>query len=108
MTPRQTQVTKLASEGYSNKQIAEKLGIVEQTVKNLMHKAYRSMGISTPLYHRNTRLSVRNGIISEVENRIKEAYLSEVDELNLPQLLQLVRSMKRTIKYEEKAKTASY
>jgi two-component system nitrate/nitrite response regulator NarL len=42
LTPRQQQVVRLIREGLSDKEIAVKLGIEEQTVKNLLRSAYRA------------------------------------------------------------------
>lgn len=40
LTPRQQEVLELAAKGLAYKQIARKLGIVEQTVKNHMRSIY--------------------------------------------------------------------
>lgn len=44
-TPRQIEILTLASIGFSNKLIGNKLGIQEQTVKNIMSDLYDRMGV---------------------------------------------------------------
>jgi DNA-binding NarL/FixJ family response regulator len=45
LTPRETEVFSLAAEGLSNKVIAQRLSIQEQTVKNHMQKILRKFGV---------------------------------------------------------------
>lgn len=46
LTPRQLEAAGLVAQGYSNEEIAERLFISEQAVKNLIHRAYLAMGYS--------------------------------------------------------------
>ena len=52
-TRRRRQVAKLASRGLSNREIAEKLGIIEGTVKVHLHAVYEELNI-----HSRTKLAV--------------------------------------------------
>jgi DNA-binding NarL/FixJ family response regulator len=45
LTPRQTEVLVLVAQGLSNKEIAQRLSIQEQTVKNHMHRILRKLGV---------------------------------------------------------------
>ena len=45
LTERQIAIGRLVAAGWSNKEIAHELGIGEQAVKNLMHNAFRRLGI---------------------------------------------------------------
>ncbi len=53
LTPRERELVELVLQGDSNKQIARKLGISEQTVKNALSHAYESMGVQSrgELFH---------------------------------------------------------
>jgi len=46
LTPRELELVKMAGVGLRNKQIAEKLGISEATVKIHLHSVYQKLGIS--------------------------------------------------------------
>ena len=46
LTPREYEVAELAATGYSNKQIADRLSISEQTVKNHMHSIFRKLALN--------------------------------------------------------------
>ena len=46
LTPREIELVKMAGVGLRNKQIAEKLGISEATVKIHLHSVYQKLGIS--------------------------------------------------------------
>ena len=54
LTPRQAQVLALVDEGLSNKEIAQRLSIQEQTVKNHMHRILRKFGV-----HRRSEAAAR-------------------------------------------------
>jgi two-component system nitrate/nitrite response regulator NarL len=54
LTPRQAQVLALVAEGLSNKEIAQRLSIQEQTVKNHMHRILRKFGV-----HRRAEAAAR-------------------------------------------------
>jgi DNA-binding NarL/FixJ family response regulator len=45
LTPRQTEVLELVAEGLSNKQVAQRLSIQEQTVKNHVQRILRALGV---------------------------------------------------------------
>jgi two-component system nitrate/nitrite response regulator NarP len=53
LTRRRRQVAKLACRGLSNREIAEKLGILEGTVKVHLHAVYEKLNI-----HSRTRLAI--------------------------------------------------
>jgi two-component system nitrate/nitrite response regulator NarL len=46
LTPREIELVKMVGVGLRNKQIAEKLGISEATVKIHLHSVYQKLGIS--------------------------------------------------------------
>ena len=45
ITPRQTEVLKLLAQGLTNRQIASRLGIGEQSVRNICSGMYGRMGV---------------------------------------------------------------
>jgi len=49
LTPRERQIVRLLCEGCSNRQIAEKLGLRAQTVKNQLTAVFAKVGVSTRL-----------------------------------------------------------
>jgi two-component system nitrate/nitrite response regulator NarL len=53
LTPREREMVEMVLQGDSNKQIARKLGISEQTVKNTLSHAYESLGVQSrgELFH---------------------------------------------------------
>lgn len=53
LTPREREMVEMVLQGDSNKQIARKLGISEQTVKNALSHAYESLGVQSrgELFH---------------------------------------------------------
>ena len=53
LTKRRRQVAKLACRGLSNREIAEKLGLIEGTVKVHLHAVYDELNI-----HSRTKLAV--------------------------------------------------
>jgi DNA-binding NarL/FixJ family response regulator len=53
LTKRRRQVAKLACRGLSNREIAEKLGLIEGTVKLHLHAIYEELNI-----HSRTKLAV--------------------------------------------------
>jgi DNA-binding NarL/FixJ family response regulator len=53
LTKRRRQVAKLACRGLSNREIAEKLGLIEGTVKLHLHAVYEELNI-----HSRTKLAV--------------------------------------------------
>lgn len=44
-TDREQQIVRLLRQGMTNKQIAQTLGIAEDTVKKHLHRAYRKLGV---------------------------------------------------------------
>jgi RNA polymerase sigma factor (sigma-70 family) len=46
LTARQQQIVDAALEGATNRQIAERLGLSEQTVKNQLTRVYHKLGIA--------------------------------------------------------------
>jgi two-component system, NarL family, nitrate/nitrite response regulator NarL len=53
LTKRRRQVAKLACRGLSNREIAEKLGLIEGTVKIHLHAVYKELNI-----HSRTKLAI--------------------------------------------------
>jgi DNA-binding NarL/FixJ family response regulator len=53
ITPREREIVEMVLQGDSNKQIARKLGLSEQTVKNTLSHAYESLGVQSrgELFH---------------------------------------------------------
>lgn len=53
ITPREREMVEMVLQGDSNKQIARRLGLSEQTVKNTLSHAYESMGVQSrgELFH---------------------------------------------------------
>lgn len=49
LTPRETDVVRLVAEGLRNREIAERLGIGEGTVKIHLHHAYEKLGVDSRL-----------------------------------------------------------
>jgi DNA-binding NarL/FixJ family response regulator len=49
LTYRQQQIVDLVLDGASNRQIAERLGLSEQTIKNQLTTIYEKLGISNRL-----------------------------------------------------------
>ena len=49
MTARELEVISLVAEGLSNKQVAERLGIREQTVKNYLVQISKKLGVKSRL-----------------------------------------------------------
>ena len=47
LTPRETELVRLVSEGLRNKEIAFRLGLTEGTVKVNLHRIYEKLGVST-------------------------------------------------------------
>ena len=62
LTPREIEVLELLAEGRSNKSIAERLGISDQTVKFHLASILGKLGASTRT--EAVRLAVRRGLIS--------------------------------------------
>ena len=54
LTPRERELVECVLRGESNKQIAHRLGISEQTVKNTLSRAYSNLGVQSrgELFHR--------------------------------------------------------
>ena len=46
LTKRETEILKMVSEGQFNKQIADKLGITERTVKNHIYNIFKKLNVS--------------------------------------------------------------
>jgi DNA-binding NarL/FixJ family response regulator len=62
LTPREYEITALASAALSNKEIARRLGVTEGTVKVHLHNIYRKANVPnrtalTLRYHSNLRLN---------------------------------------------------
>jgi DNA-binding NarL/FixJ family response regulator len=49
LSPREVEIVKLIAQGYRNKEIAEKIYISEQTVKNHLHNIFGKLGVSDRL-----------------------------------------------------------
>jgi len=49
LTPREWEIAQLVAEALSNKEIAFRLGITAQTVKNMLQRAYMKLGIHSRL-----------------------------------------------------------
>lgn len=49
LTPREQEIVALVTQGFRNKEIAEKLSISEQTVKNHLHNIFDKVGVSDRL-----------------------------------------------------------
>lgn len=49
LSPREREIIILIAQGYKNKEIAEKLFITEQTVKNHLHNVFEKLGVSSRL-----------------------------------------------------------
>lgn len=49
LTSREAEIARLVAEGLRNKEIAERLGIVEGTVKIHLHRAYEKLGVESRL-----------------------------------------------------------
>jgi two-component system nitrate/nitrite response regulator NarL len=47
LTKREGDVVKLVIEGYTNRDVAEKLGLTEHTVSNYLFRVYEKLGISS-------------------------------------------------------------
>jgi len=47
LTARERQIVRPMAEGLSNKEMAQRLGLAEGTVKVHLHKIYRKLGIAT-------------------------------------------------------------
>jgi DNA-binding NarL/FixJ family response regulator len=45
LTPREIETVRLVAEGQSNREIADKLGLQEGTVKIHLHNVYKKLGI---------------------------------------------------------------
>ena len=49
LAPREHEIISLICQGYTNKEIAQKLNISEQTVKSHCHRIYKKIGVSDRL-----------------------------------------------------------
>jgi DNA-binding NarL/FixJ family response regulator len=47
LSKREEQITTLVAEGYSNRQISERLGLSEHTIKNYLFRVFEKLGVST-------------------------------------------------------------
>ena len=47
LSKREEQITQLVAEGYSNRQISERLALSEHTVKNYLFRVFEKLGVST-------------------------------------------------------------
>lgn len=50
LSPRQTEIAKLAAKGLKNREIADKLGIEYSTVKFQLHEIFRKLKIDRRAY----------------------------------------------------------
>jgi len=62
LTKRETEILRLAAEGYSNAQLAKMLWVTEQTVKFHLSNIYRKLGVSNRT--EASRWAQRNGLLS--------------------------------------------
>lgn len=46
LTPREHEAARLAVEGRTNKEVAEKMGLTAPTVEQYLHRAYSKLGVS--------------------------------------------------------------
>jgi DNA-binding NarL/FixJ family response regulator len=47
LSKREEQITRLVAEGYSNRQISERLDLSEHTIKNYLFRVFEKLGVST-------------------------------------------------------------
>jgi len=47
LSKREEQITRLVAEGYSNRQISERLSLSEHTIKNYLFRVFEKLGVST-------------------------------------------------------------
>jgi DNA-binding NarL/FixJ family response regulator len=47
LSKREEQITRLVAEGYSNRQISERLNLSEHTIKNYLFRVFEKLGVST-------------------------------------------------------------
>ena len=72
LTPRELELARLVAEGYSNRQIADRLRLSRQTVKNHIQAAYRKLEVTN-----RVELTLRLGGRSVEELRRRFAVGSE-------------------------------
>ncbi|MFC1917837.1 response regulator transcription factor [Chloroflexota bacterium] len=96
ITYRELHILSLSAQGYSNKEIAETLGIAYQTVKNNFHKLMNKLGAKTNA--QALLLAMRSGMITfenisddmdeslsltiEQRKAIKEDIMQEIEKVN--------------------------
>lgn len=50
LTVRESEIVQFVAQGYKNKEIAERMSLGLQTVKNHLHSAFQKLGISDRLH----------------------------------------------------------
>jgi DNA-binding NarL/FixJ family response regulator len=66
LTPRQWQIVRILGSGATNREIAERLGLREQTIKNQLSLIYGKLGVRNRL-----ELAVHAARHSTEQNRVK-------------------------------------
>ena len=74
---RETFILALAAQGYSNKEIAEQLGIKYQTVKNNFHKLTQKLGAKNNVHALNIALQAGLIKIEMISNELDESLPEE-------------------------------
>jgi DNA-binding NarL/FixJ family response regulator len=65
LSKREEQITRLVAEGYSNRQISERLDLSEHTIKNYLFRVFEKLGVSTRVGL--TLYALKQGHISQVK-----------------------------------------
>jgi len=81
LTPRETEILDHIARGYINKQVASKLGISEQTVKNHLSSILRKLDVTDRT--QAVVLAMHNGWISSRGREPSESTTSDKDSLHL-------------------------
>jgi DNA-binding NarL/FixJ family response regulator len=71
LTPRQWQIVELVAEGMRNREIGQRLGLTETSIKNYLRKIYDTTGMSTrvelALWHIAKKGTHETGFISNLD-----------------------------------------